>query len=77
MATNGHTKGTCTIPDCNEPVHYVYLHVCKACYAGLSNWRDRPLADKRRRLELNQRLVSRMDFILGHPRHHPAHRPRT
>jgi hypothetical protein len=74
MATNGHTKGICTIPDCTDPVHYVHLQVCKACYAGLSNWRNRSAEDKRHRRELNLRLLSRMDFILTHPAHHPEQR---
>ena len=61
----------CCIPECEDDVKYVHLGVCSACYSGLSLWRGRPMAQKRRRMEINVRLVSRMDFIMGHPKHHP------
>ena len=64
----------CIIPECEEPVKYIHLQVCGACYSGLALWRGRPLAQKRRRMEINRRLVSRMDFIMENPKHHPARR---
>lgn len=64
-------KEICQIPECNSEVRYVHLQVCAACYSGLARWRGRPAAEKRHRLEINNRLVSRMEFILDNPRHHP------
>jgi hypothetical protein len=29
------------------------------------------MAEKRRRLEINHRLVSRMGFVMDNPKHHP------
>lgn len=70
MPTNG-KRDICCIPDCDEEVKYVHLQVCSACYSGLARWRGRPIAEKRRRLEINHRLVSRMGFVMDNPRHHP------
>ena len=69
-------KEICCIPDCDKEVRYVHLQVCAACYSGLARWRGRPLGEKRQRLEINRRLVSRMDFIIGNPKHHPKKKPR-
>jgi hypothetical protein len=67
-------KDICCIPECDEEVKYVHLQVCSACYSGLALWRGRPIAQKRRRMEINKRLVSRMDFIMDNPKHHPVRR---
>ena len=64
-------KGTCIIEDCDESVHYIHLQVCKACYAGLTTWRGRGVADKRFRLGRIKRLHSRMEFMIDNPRHAP------
>jgi hypothetical protein len=64
----------CTIPDCDEPVKYFHLQVCSACYSGLARWRGRSVAEKRRRLAINHRLVSRMSFVMENPKHHPQKR---
>jgi len=69
MATNG--REICCIPDCNDEVRYYQLRVCAACYSGLARWRGRSVAEKRRRLEINHRLVSRMGFVMENPKHHP------
>ncbi len=69
-------KTTCIIPDCKEDVRYIHLQVCAACYSGLARWRGRSIVEKRHRMDINRRLVSRMDFIMEHPKHHPARRPR-
>jgi hypothetical protein len=61
---------TCIIPDCDEEVRYYHLNVCAACYSGLTRWRGRSVTEKRHRLQINHRLVSRMDFIMDHPKHH-------
>lgn len=61
----------CIIPDCEEDVRYIHLQVCSACYSGLARWRGRSSVEKRHRMGINRRLVSRMDFIIGHPKHHP------
>lgn len=61
---------TCIIPDCYEYVRYHHLKVCAACYSGLSRWRGRSPAEKRLHFERCERLVSRMDFVIEHPRHH-------
>lgn len=66
---------TCIIPDCDEDVRYFHLSVCSACYSGLTRWRGRSLTEKKRRLDINHRLVSRMDFILDNPRHHAKKMP--
>lgn len=63
--------GICIIPDCYEDVRYKHLEVCAACYSGLARWRGRTPAQKRRHFERCERLVSRMDFVIEHPRHHP------
>ncbi len=60
----------CIIPDCDEDVKYIHLQVCTACYSGLTRWRGRSIVEKRHRMGINKRLVSRMDFIMGHPKHH-------
>lgn len=65
---------TCCIPDCDEDVQYTHLQVCSACYSGLARWRGRPAAEKKRRLEINHRLVSRMSFVMDNPKHHPRKR---
>lgn len=67
---------TCIIPDCEEEVHYLHLQVCSACYSGLTRWRGRSGTEKRHRLQINRRLVSRMDFILDNPKHHAKKRRR-
>ncbi len=64
----------CIIPDCEQEVRYFHLHVCAACYSGLGRWRGRSAAQKRHNLGRCNRLVSRMEFIMGHPRHHPKRR---
>jgi len=60
----------CIIPNCEEPVRYYHLHVCAACYSGCTRWRSRKIGEKRKNLGRCNRLVSRMEFILEHPRHH-------
>ena len=65
--------GICIIPDCEENVNYHHLQVCSACYSGLTRWRGRGAVEKRRRLEINHRLVSRMEFIMENPKHHPRY----
>jgi hypothetical protein len=60
----------CCIPDCDEEVRYYHLRVCAACYSGLTRWRGRSLTEKKRRLHINHRLVSRMGFIMDNPKHH-------
>lgn len=64
-------KEICCIPDCDQPVQYVHLQVCSACYSGLARWRGRPAAAKRLQMARYVRLQSRMDFIMENPRHHP------
>jgi hypothetical protein len=66
----------CCIPDCDEDVRYHHLQVCAACYSGLTRWHGRSVTEKRHRLQINHRLVSRMDFIMENPRHHAAKRKR-
>lgn len=66
-------SGICVIPDCEENVQYKHLGVCSACYSGLTRWRGRGRAEKQRRLEINHRLVSRMEFIMKNPKHHPRY----
>lgn len=61
----------CIIPNCDQPVRYYHLHVCAACYSGCARWRGRKVGEKRHNLSRCNRLVSRMEFILEHPRHHP------
>ena len=67
---------TCIIPECEEDVRYYHLEVCAACYSGLSRWRGRSVVEKRHRMGINRRLVSRMDFIMEHPKHHAKKTPR-
>lgn len=69
-------KDICIIPDCWNEVKYQHLQVCAACYSGLARWRGRSMAEKRHRIKINQRLLSRMDFIMENPRHHPKKMPR-
>ena len=64
-------KETCCIPECDDDVKYVHLQVCSACYSGLARWRGRSIAEKRHRLAINHRLVSRMGFVMDNPKHHP------
>ena len=66
----------CMIDNCNNDVKYHHLQVCGACYSGLSTWRGRSVADKRHRLELIDRLQSRMEFMIDNPRHAPKRRKR-
>ena len=66
---------TCIIPECDEEVRYYHLKVCAACYSGLTRWRGRSLTEKRHRMDINRRLVSRMDFILDNPKHHAKRMP--
>lgn len=66
---------TCIIPDCEEDVRYIHLEVCAACYSGLTRWRGRSIVEKRHRMGINRRLVSRMDFIMEHPKHHAKKMP--
>ncbi len=61
----------CIIPNCGEPVRYYHLQVCSACYAGLARWRGRAAAHKREHLARCERLVSRTEFVIENPRHHP------
>jgi len=72
--TNANRREVCCIPDCDEDVKYFHLQVCSACYSGLARWRGRPIGEKRRRLEINHRLVSRMSFVMDNPKHHPRMR---
>jgi hypothetical protein len=60
----------CIVDNCEEPVRYYHLHVCSACYSGCTRWRGRKIGEKRKNLGRCNRLVSRMEFILEHPRHH-------
>ena len=64
-------NSACVIPDCEEDVRYFHLQVCAACYSGLARWRGRSVVEKRHRMGINRRLVSRMDFIMENPKHHP------
>ena len=64
-------NSACVIPDCEEDVRYIHLQVCAACYSGLARWRGRSIVEKRHRMDINRRLVSRMDFIMDNPKHHP------
>ncbi len=69
-------RDICCIPECEEDVKYIHLQVCSACYSGLALWRGRTPAQKKRRMEINRRLVSRMGFIMDNPKHHPKKMPR-
>lgn len=64
-------KKQCIIDNCKTEVQVFHLNVCRACYSGLATWRGRPVADKRHRLELIDRLQSRMEFMIGNPQHAP------
>lgn len=70
------SNSTCIIPECEEDVRYHHLKVCAACYSGLTRWRGRSIVEKRHRLAINHRLVSRMDFIMDNPKHHAKKTPR-
>lgn len=64
----------CIIDNCDQEVRYKHLQVCSACYSGLALWRGRPLSAKRARMAQYDRLVSRMDFMMENPKHHPVRR---
>jgi len=64
----------CIIDNCKNDVQVHHLSVCRACYSGLAHWRGRSVADKRYRLELIDRLQSRMEFMIDNPRHAPKHK---
>ena len=66
----------CVIPDCDDEVKYHHLQVCSACYSGLTRWRGRSITEKRHRMAINHRLVSRMSFIMDNPKHHAKKRKR-
>ena len=66
----------CLIDNCRNDVRYYHLGVCSACYSGLAHWRGRSVADKRWRLELIDRLQSRMEFMIDNPRHTPKRKRR-
>lgn len=66
----------CIIDNCKNDVRYHHLQVCAACYSGLAHWRGRSVADKRYRLELIDRLQSRMEFMIDNPRHAPKRKKR-
>lgn len=66
----------CKMKGCDEESHFLYLDVCKACYSGLSYWKGRSQADKRRRLTQLKRLNGRMEHMIDHPRNVPKKRKR-